>query len=79
MQRDYRNSIKNDVELAQICRDSEGIISKRTILKNHPFVEDPEEELQQLEKEEQESYKKMQQYAGAFGGNLNNDDDDVEG
>ena len=75
----YRNSIKNDVELAQICRDSEGIISKRTILKNHPFVEDPEEELQQLEKEEQESYKKMQQYAGAFGGNLNNDDDDVEG
>jgi len=75
----YRNSIKNDVELAQICRDSEGIISKRTILKNHPFVEDPEEELQQLEKEEQESYEKMRQYAGAFGGNLNNDDDDVEG
>lgn len=52
-----RTSIKNDIELAQICRDSVGIVSKKTILANHPLVEDVEEELKQLEKEEKESQK----------------------
>lgn len=71
----YRNSIKNDVELAQICRDSEGIISRMTILKNHPFVEDAEAELKQLEKEEQGNLEKMNQYGGAFGNNSKDPDD----
>ena len=64
----FRNSIKNDLELAQICRDSEGIISRMTILKNHPFVEDAEAELKQLEKEEKANQEKMSQYSEAFGG-----------
>lgn len=50
-----RTRIKNDTELAQICRDSVGIISKRTILANHPFVGiDVEKELAQIRKEEKE-------------------------
>ncbi len=50
-----RTRIKNDTELAQICRDSVGIISKRTILANHPFVGiDVEKEIEQIRQEEQQ-------------------------
>lgn len=64
-----RTCIKNDTEQAQICRDSVGIISLKTILKNHPFVEDVEEELAQLEKESQEKQEKEDIYTGTFNGN----------
>ena len=47
-----RNAIKNDLETAQIAQSSLGIISNKTILKNHPWVEDVEEELKQLKLEE---------------------------
>lgn len=52
-----RTSIKNDTELSQICRNSVGIVSKKTILASHPLVEDVEEELKQLEEEEKENQK----------------------
>ena len=51
-----------------MCRDSEGIISQRTILKNHPFVTDVEEELKQMEKERQAAEEKEDAYQDAFGG-----------
>ena len=62
-----RTRIRNDAELVQMCRDSEGITSQRTILKNHPFVTDVEEELKQLEKERQEAEEKADVYQDAFG------------
>lgn len=62
-----RTCIKNDTEQAQICRDSVGIVSKKTILKNHPLVEDADEELKQIEKEEKEAQEKADAYTGAFG------------
>lgn len=49
-----RTCIKNEQEQAAICKDSVGIISQKTILKNHPFVEDVEAELKQLKKENEE-------------------------
>ena len=55
-----RNAIKNDKETADICKNSIGVISKKTIIKNHPFVEDPEQEMKQLEEEEQQSF--IQEY-----------------
>lgn len=61
-----RTCIKNDTEQAQICRDSVGIVSKKTILKAHPLVEDADAELKQLEKEEQEAQEKGDAYSGAF-------------
>ena len=63
-----RTCIKNDTEQAQICKDSVGIVSKKTILKNHPLVEDADAELKQLEKEEKEEQEKMNQnlYGSAF-------------
>lgn len=61
-----RTCIKNDQEQAQICRDSVGIVSKKTILKAHPLVEDVDAELQQLELEEKEEQEKEDSYTGAF-------------
>lgn len=53
-----RTSIKNDTEQAQICKDSVGVISRKTILKNHPFVEDADAEIKQMEKEAKEQQNK---------------------
>lgn len=61
-----RTSIKNDTELAQICQQSVGIVSKKTILASHPLVEDVEEELKQLAAEEKEEQEKAEQYEEAF-------------
>lgn len=47
-----RTSVSNDAELADIAAKSMGVISQHTILKNHPWVEDPEKEETLLEKED---------------------------
>lgn len=57
-----RTRIKNDTEQAQICKDSVGIVSKKTILKNHPFVESVDDEIKQLEKEAKEQQNKEDIY-----------------
>jgi SPP1 family phage portal protein len=46
-----KSMISNDVELVQSVRDSEGVVSKKTQLEHHPFVEDVEEELKRLDEE----------------------------
>lgn len=72
-----RTCIRNDTEQAQICRDSVGIVSRRTILKNHPFVEDADLELEQLKKEEDENRRAEGVYADTFnnpGSKEHNDD-----
>nr|DAR41193.1 MAG TPA: PORTAL PROTEIN [Caudoviricetes sp.] len=50
-----RTSVKNDGDLVAMCSQSMGIVSKRTILAHHPFVEDINEELEQLKAEEAET------------------------
>lgn len=49
-----RTGIKNDTEQANICKNSVGIVSNKTILKNHPLVDDVEAELEQLKEESEE-------------------------
>ena len=51
-----RNMISNDKENSEIAQNSNGIISQKTILKNHPWVEDPEEELKQIKSESEQQY-----------------------
>lgn len=60
-----RTAIANDLELATICKDSVGIISNKTIMKNHPFVENADEEEKQLDKEEKQN-QQDNSYAAAF-------------
>lgn len=50
-----RTSIRNDAELVNMCSKSAGIVSKKTILRNHPFVENVEDEEKELEEERAEN------------------------
>lgn len=75
-----RTRIKNDTELAQICKDSVGIVSTKTILKNHPFVEDVDAELKELQKEKEEQKKEMEaQYDPFTQSNKDDDQGNVQG
>lgn len=73
-----RTCIKNEQEQATICKDSVGIISQKTILKNHPFVEDVEAELKQLKKENEEKTQNADIYQQMFTKKSNEDDDNVD-
>lgn len=50
-----RTSVKNDQELSQIASQSKGIISDDTIVSHHPWVDDPEKEMDLLKKQEESS------------------------
>ena len=53
-----RNMITNDEETANIAKNSVGIVSRKTIIKNHPWVEDIEAEERSIKKEEDRDLKK---------------------
>lgn len=63
-----RTSVKNEQELAGIASQSKGIISDKTIVRNHPWVEDPEKELEQIRIQEEEQLEKAEAYQDAFPG-----------
>lgn len=64
-----RTAVTNDLELADICIKSSGVISKLSILKNHPFVENAESEYEQIKEEKQEA---MEEFGGGlFDSNFN--------
>ena len=44
----------NETDVINNARTSDGLISRRTILQNHPWVKDADEELDQLKREKQE-------------------------
>lgn len=75
-----RTSVSNDAELADIAVNSKGVISDKTIIKNHPWVENTEEEVKQLKKEQEERESKMDPYVNAFNitqtGGENGDDEE---
>lgn len=45
----------NETDVINNARNSDGILSKRTILQNHPWVEDVDEELEQIKTEKKEA------------------------
>lgn len=61
-----RTSVRNDQELASIAQISKGLISDETIRKNHPWVENPELEKKNMEKQAEEELKQADVYADAF-------------
>ena len=48
-----RTSVKNDQELSKIASQSKGIVSDETIVAHHPWVEDPEKEMELLKEQEE--------------------------
>ena len=67
-----RTSIKNDAELVDMCSKSVGVVSNKTILKNHPFVENAEDEEKQLEDEQKKKQDLEDIYSKAFDGGEGN-------
>lgn len=67
-----RNMISNDQETAQIASESKDIISDETILRNHPWVENPEEEIKKIKQQKEDSVKQQQQIFGNSGGFVDN-------
>ncbi|WP_234984851.1 phage portal protein [Megasphaera cerevisiae] len=59
-----RTSIRNDAELVAMCAQSDGIVSRKTILKHHPFVENAEDEEKQLQKEQKDKEAQLDSYDG---------------
>lgn len=53
-----RDIITNTAEQIENLKNSKGQISQKTIMENHPFVEDPEEEYKQFNKELDEEAKR---------------------
>ena len=47
-----RDMIVNEAGVIENCKNSVGIISKETIVKNHPWVEDVDEEMKKVDEEE---------------------------
>lgn len=48
-----RNVLINQSDIIQQCKDSVGIVSDRTILAHHPFVDDVDKEVEQLKEQKQ--------------------------
>lgn len=61
-----RTAIRSESELADIAAKSVGIISNKTIRKNHPWVENAEEEEKQIKREEEEEIQKTDPYQQVF-------------
>jgi SPP1 family phage portal protein len=55
-----RSMVQNDQETAQIAQQSVGIVSNETIVRNHPWVENVQDELDKLEEEKQAEQDDMQ-------------------
>ena len=73
-----RTSVRNDQELANIASGSRGVISDETIVRNHPWVENPEKEMQLLQKQEEAELEKSKTYQDAFKAGKTGDDVDEE-
>lgn len=74
-----RTSVKNDGDLVDMCSKSMGVVSKRTILAHHPFVEDVNEEIKQIETEEAQNNTDMYDdwhSKGHDDGSIDDHDDD---
>jgi len=69
----YKNMVTNDKEVTEILSKSTGIISDKTRTKNHPYVEDLDEELTQLKAESAEA---DTDYPDDFGSGITGGDDD---
>ena len=65
-----RTSVKNDQELSQIASKSKGIVSDETIVAHHPWVEDPEKEMELLKEQEENG---MSEISDMFPENNSND------
>lgn len=66
-----RDMLTNTSEMIQNCQASAGILSKETIVANHPWTTDTAKELDRIKKEQQEEIASVDPYGGLFGSGRN--------
>lgn len=54
-----RDILINESQVISDIRSSEGILSRKTLVEQHPYVDDVEEEMRRIAQEEQEEQKKL--------------------
>lgn len=69
-----RDILINETEAIANCAASVGILSDETIIGQHPWVDDPQKELERLEKQKEEAKKEMLSQYDPFGQNQNQSD-----
>ena len=70
-----RDMMMNESDIITNIQNSVGILSNETLVAQHPWVDNVEEELARLEEEKK---KNMEQYGFAFGGDSNGSEEDEE-
>lgn len=75
-----RNVLINESEIIMNLRNSVGLLSKRTLLENHPLVHDVESEIEQIKSENEEELSQLDPYSNAFPRTSRNDviEDEIE-
>lgn len=61
-----RNILVNETEMIDNCMKSVGLLPTKLILQKHPWVEDVDQTMQELEEEQQEKMAQMDPYQQAF-------------
>ena len=61
-----RDILINETEAIDNCTKSKGIISDETIVKNHPWIDKPEQELERLKAEEEQAAVETDAYRAVF-------------
>lgn len=68
--------VQNDQEMSQIAQQSTGIISQETIVRNHPWVENVQDELDKLKEEKAAAQAEQEQLYDPFGNQRQQQDPD---
>lgn len=63
-----RDILISESEVIANCQASVGVLSDETVIANHPWVDDPQAELERMKKQKEEE---MEQYGDAFNSNPN--------
>ena len=72
-----RDILINESEAIENCQKSVGILSDETVIGQHPWVDDPQKEIERLEKQRQKEQKELDKQYDPFG--KKTDDDPVQG
>ena len=59
--------LMNESEIIDNCTKSQGLISDETIIANHPWVDDPQTEIERLKKQKEEAQQEMLAQYDPFG------------
>ena len=70
-----RDMLMNESEIIDNVNKSSDILSTETVIANHPWVDDPQKEMERIEKEKQEN---IEQYGNAFNPQVNKDNKNNE-